>query len=167
MKTYAALALAAIVMLLVGCTDRSDINGPGQDTQGLLPSTSGFVAMSSQQITLDVDAFVTDEKSGGTYAVRGTVTCDFSKNEQEFTLVSYTSVTVSSDPDGKEYTGFIDTRGVDRGPLSSDIQVTRSYKLPGLPAGSCLTIHFRVVNEPAIEGLSIRIVRDESGIEDE
>jgi hypothetical protein len=165
-RTY-AVAIVAIAMMLVGCADQSGINGPIGSGQASAVFTGSFDANSTQITTIDVDAVVTDEKSGESYAVRGSVLADFYKGESVFILTTQASLTVSKEPDGKEYTGAINAGNVDKGVISNDIQVTRSYKLPGLPAGSYLTLHFRVVNEPIIEAMEIRVAKDDSGIEGE
>ncbi len=166
MKKSSAI-LSALVFFLVGCADQSGINNPVGATQTSHQSVGSVDGIPTQFTSLPVDEVVIDEKSGAAYAVRGTINCDFFKSDEEYTFTTVASLTVSNEPDGKEYTGNISSNNVDKGPASGDIQISRSYKLPGLPPGSSLSVHFRIVTQPTIEGMSIRVARDESGIETE
>ncbi len=158
------VALAALVgLLLAGCADQSSVNAPITAVTSSHLTDAGSTSFSS----LAIDEVVVDERTGQHFAVQGSLACDFAKDEASYTLTTAASLMVLSDPNGKEFSAAINSNQVDRGPYTGDFDITKFYKIGGLPSGSQLRIALHVGDVITVESIRIVVGRDEIGIEAE
>lgn len=160
---FVAFALFA-GLLFVGCADQSSVDAPiTAATSSQYLTDAGSTSFSN----LAIDELIVDERTGQHFVVQGSLACDFSKDGTSYTLATAASLTVMSEPDGKDFRATINSNQVDRGPYTGDFNITKLYKIEGLPSGSQLRIVLHVSDATTIESVRIAVGREEIGIEAE
>ena len=152
-------------LLLIGCSEQSSVNSPAASIPTHHSATAKTTGGISTSVTLDVDAVVVDEKTGISFSVTGSIACDLSKDQTSYTFLSQPSLTVTSQPDGKDLRSTVAANDADTGTAAPEVIVSKEYKLADFPTGSVLRIQYSLTDNASISSMSITLGGEDVGIE--